>query len=122
MAEEPTQLALVSNLPTAPARARGTRLDRAWVPDPVFHREHGWTDAQANYELEKFRDHWCAKAGAGATKLDWDATWRNWLRKAAEMGQGPRSGGGATAWTPSTTTERVGTALRLADQLRAEGR
>ena len=27
-------------------------------------------------------DYWCAKPGADGTKLDWEATWRNWLRKA----------------------------------------
>ena len=29
---------------------------------------------------EQFRDYWSAKAGSGATKLDWQATWRNWVR------------------------------------------
>lgn len=29
---------------------------------------------------EKFRDYWTAKAGRDAAKLDWDATWRNWVR------------------------------------------
>lgn len=31
-----------------------------------------------------FCDYWLAKTGAGATKRDWPATWRNWCRKAAE--------------------------------------
>jgi nicotinamide mononucleotide adenylyltransferase len=30
---------------------------------------------------DQFRDYWIAKAGAGATKLDWEATWRNWVRR-----------------------------------------
>jgi uncharacterized protein YdaU (DUF1376 family) len=29
---------------------------------------------------EQFRDYWSAKAGSGSTKLDWQATWRNWVR------------------------------------------
>lgn len=29
---------------------------------------------------ERFRDHWIAKAGKDGVKLDWLATWRNWVR------------------------------------------
>jgi vancomycin resistance protein YoaR len=32
-------------------------------------------------EAQKFRDHWCATPGAKGTKLDWPATWRNWIRR-----------------------------------------
>lgn len=35
-------------------------------------------------ETEKFLDYW---RGNGGTKLDWDATWRNWIRKAVEFGK-----------------------------------
>lgn len=31
-------------------------------------------------EWSKFHDYWIAKAGINATKADWIATWRNWLR------------------------------------------
>jgi hypothetical protein len=27
-----------------------------------------------------FRDYWIAQPGAKGVKLDWDATWRNWVR------------------------------------------
>jgi hypothetical protein len=49
-------------------------------------------------EFERFRDYWHARAGPGAVKRDWSATWRNWCRKAAEGGvqNGQhRNGGGA---------------------------
>lgn len=29
---------------------------------------------------ERFRDHWIAKPGKDGRKLDWPATWRNWVR------------------------------------------
>jgi hypothetical protein len=29
---------------------------------------------------QRFRDYWLAKAGAHARKVDWLATWRNWVR------------------------------------------
>ncbi|SER19535.1 hypothetical protein SAMN04244573_03077 [Azotobacter beijerinckii] len=33
-------------------------------------------------EGEKFADHWHAASGKNAAKLDWLATWRNWVRNA----------------------------------------
>jgi hypothetical protein len=33
-------------------------------------------------ETEKFLDHWRA---VGKVRTDWDATWRNWIRKAVEF-------------------------------------
>lgn len=38
----------------------------------------------AKREAAKFRDYWKGKSGKDATKADWPATWRNWIRKAAE--------------------------------------
>lgn len=35
-------------------------------------------------ETAKFRDYWVAQGGQRGRKLDWVATWRNWMRKAAE--------------------------------------
>lgn len=42
-------------------------------------------------EAEKFHNFWLAKSGAGATKKDWQATWRNWCLTAEER-QGKRGG------------------------------
>jgi hypothetical protein len=44
------------------------------------------SDAMVREEADKFRDHWHAKAGQGATKLDWEATWRNWCRNSKSLG------------------------------------
>ena len=33
-------------------------------------------------ETERFRDYWTAVSGQRGTKLDWVATWRNWMRRA----------------------------------------
>jgi hypothetical protein len=30
--------------------------------------------------FDSFKDYWVAKAGAAGVKLDWQATWRNWVR------------------------------------------
>jgi hypothetical protein len=50
-------------------------------------------------ETEKFRDYFTS---TGATKVDWVATWRNWLRKAVEYearrGEGRRRGSDERPW------------------------
>jgi len=68
---------------------RGTRLS----PDFEAPGEWiGWAMREgldlltAEREIEKFKDYWCSKAGANATKVDWDATWRNWIRNAIDRG------------------------------------
>lgn len=75
-------------------RARATRLPPNWEPDDL-----DWGNAcvalgtpQAQAELAKFRDYWAAKAGAGGSKLDWSATWRNWVRKADEYAKSRGTG------------------------------
>ena len=69
------------------ARAKGSRLPADWR----LPRDWGeWASAQGldevstRREAEKFADYWRAKAGREAVKLDWGATWRNWVRKAVE--------------------------------------
>jgi hypothetical protein len=65
---------------------KGSRLSPDWRPN-----DDGWREAvrllgsqRAETELAKFRDYWIAKPGKDALKLDWDATWRNWVRTAGE--------------------------------------
>jgi len=60
----------------AKERTRASRLSIDWKPDASLNQD--------SFELAKFRDYWIAKAGKDAVKLDWDATWRNWLRKAGK--------------------------------------
>lgn len=84
-----TQPALVdvSQKPAAkPPASRGSRLSPDWqLPkswgDWALQQRTDWTPEAVRKVAETFRDHWVAKAGANATKLDWEATWRNWVRK-----------------------------------------
>ena len=39
-----------------------------------------WPAEKVRQEGASFRDYWAAKSGKEATKLDWEATWRNWCR------------------------------------------
>lgn len=63
----------------------GTRLPADWHPG-----DEGVAYAEARIpgrwerELEAFRDYWLAKPGKDGRKVDWLATWRNWIRKTEE--------------------------------------
>ena len=46
----------------------------------------GMTEEAVRWEADKFSDYWHSRAGRGATKMNWHATWRNWIRKNAESG------------------------------------
>ncbi|MCT2299777.1 hypothetical protein M3G04_02480 [Dietzia cinnamea] len=68
------------------ARKRATRIPEGFTPSPevieAMRAECPRVDLEA--ENRKFVDYWTAKAGKDATKLDWDATWRNWIRRAKD--------------------------------------
>lgn len=66
----------------APQRSRGSRLQPDWEPDPTLQ---AWAskerpDLDLDAVIEGFRDFWIAKPGKDGTKLDWPATFRNWVR------------------------------------------
>lgn len=90
----PAALALVSD--QAPGekapRRNGTRLPADWKPSSelIAAARAERPDIDLRVETAKFRDHWHAKAGRDAAKLDWDATYRNWIRNA----RGPTGFGG----------------------------
>ena len=70
---------------------RGSRLS----PDFFFPKE--WCDflveqrpeLNAQQTFEKFKDYWIAQAGQKGVKLDWFATWRNWVRSTNAPKQNP---------------------------------
>lgn len=61
---------------------RGTRLpaDFALPDDWIEFAEKSRPDLNPYDTGQRFIDHWHAKPGKDATKLDWFATWRNWVR------------------------------------------
>lgn len=76
-----------STPPSGASPARGKRLPEDWHPEqePELVKAIGGQQA-AKREWAKFRDYWLAKPGKDGRKTDWQATWRNWLRRAAESG------------------------------------
>lgn len=92
-----TRVPVANGDPREHARKRATRIpdDFAITPDmAAWGREHA-PHVNGAYETTKFVDYWRAKSGKDATKTDWPATWRNWMRKAQEDGRtrrGPTTG------------------------------
>jgi hypothetical protein len=66
--------------------ARGSRIPEDFQPDQEYATKL-IPDLDASAEAQRFRDYWQAKSGATATKLDWPATWRNWIRNCADSGR-----------------------------------
>lgn len=79
---------------------KGTRLTPEWVlsktlGDWALKEKPHLTADNIRRMAESFRDYWIATPGAKGVKLDWEATWRNWVRKDTTDWQ--KSTGGAIA-------------------------
>lgn len=74
------------------SKKNGSRLKNDWLPSAEcvqFATSLGLSQADIKIEADKFRDYWISKSGAAATKIDWTATWRNWIRNKRPSYQGP---------------------------------
>ena len=70
---------------------RGTRIENYLnqnfnsikIPEPFFEfaQENNFKPEQIQFHWNQFFDFWKSKSGKDATKLDWLATWRRWIRK-----------------------------------------
>jgi hypothetical protein len=72
--------------PTKGASNRGKRLSADWVlpkawGDWALEQRPQWDAEHVREVAMRFRNHWVAKSGKDATKLDWLATWQNWVLK-----------------------------------------
>jgi len=71
----------------SPTAKRGTRLAADWMPTQqtinAIKAECPHVDIEA--EHRKFIDYFTDKTGKDATKLSWEGTWRNWMRRAGEQ-------------------------------------
>ncbi len=63
-------------------RSRGSRLPSGWFPTEPLKAwaEKERSDLDVMVVIAKFRDYWIAVPGVRGCKLDWDATFRNWVR------------------------------------------
>ena len=70
---------------------RGSRLAQDWV---LSKSMGDWAtqerpDLDVRQVAEQFKDYWVAQAGQKGVKLDWDATWRNWVRNTKAVKANP---------------------------------
>ncbi len=66
---------------------KGSRLSPDWVLPGDWGDwaiSQGLPEMAVRREADRFRDYWLAKAGSGGVMLDWQATWRNWVRRALD--------------------------------------
>ena len=89
--DNPNQEPITNNQEPKVKANRGTRLD------PNFLYPEEWCtfcvktrpDLSAFDVWEQFRDYWIAQPGQKGVKTDWDATWRNWVRRQNAPRQNP---------------------------------
>ena len=60
---------------------KGTRFDLISIPeDWVLFCKKERSDLNPTVVFDGFRDYWVSVPGQKGVKLDWSATWRNWVR------------------------------------------
>lgn len=108
--------AATPNPPKAPKAAKASKsstatrlpddwqLPQSWGQWAMAERQDLSAD-DVRREAQVFADYWHAKAGADARKLDWQATWRNWVRRADGRATTPRRGAGGQAIDPHAPIE-----------------
>ena len=70
---------------TVSSKKKGSRLSPEWRLPKAWGEwamAEGAVEVEVRREADKFRDYWLGVAGSKGVKLDWQATWRNWIRKA----------------------------------------
>jgi uncharacterized protein YdaU (DUF1376 family) len=70
---------------------RGSRLTQDWF---LSKSMGDWAtqerpDLDVRQVADQFKDYWVAQAGQKGVKLDWDATWRNWVRNTKAVKPNP---------------------------------
>lgn len=70
------------------ARKRARRMPADYFPDIDYAVSAGLTPSEAKSEASAIRD-WSLSSPNGA-KLDWDATWRGWVKRALERRPRPK--------------------------------
>lgn len=69
-----------SRSPKASRLPADWKLPKTWGAWALAEQP-GWDEDRIRQTADSFRDYWIAKGGADARKVDWEATWRNWVRR-----------------------------------------
>ena len=97
-----------------PSASRGSRLDPSWLPskEDVAKIRSECPSIDPQREHVEFVDYWIGVPGAKGVKLDWPATWRNWMRRKQRDSQGAKQ-------TPTQKAQR--TVMLATDLVEIEG-
>jgi uncharacterized protein YdaU (DUF1376 family) len=110
--------------PAPPAKAKaekatGTRLPADWKPtaEDIEYCKTERPDLRVSLVATNFYDYWIAKSGKDATKVNWSATWRSWVRKEDARNAGRPSGSAAAplASQQQSTTDAAKRLLGFTD-------
>jgi len=89
------------------ASPNGSRLPLTELPDDwrtFCQTERPDLDPRKTWET--FHDYWIAQPGAKGRKIDWLATWRNWVRK-QDTARNGGIGNGRTSTRPTNSADRA---------------
>jgi len=102
------ELEKISQPKPATATVRSRQLPADWTPaeTTLAWQEEKFPDVEEAAERDKFADYWRAR---GDVRRDWDAAYRNWIRKADEFSKAGRPG---RANGPASRTTTIDTANR----------
>ena len=68
--------------PKTQKKKLGSRLAQDWIlsDDWEYWANKQRPELNAKLVADQFKDYWIAQPGQKGLKLDWEATWRNWVR------------------------------------------
>lgn len=95
---DPVELYPPYNPPKGETKKRATRIEDGWIPSQqvidTIRAEHPGLNLESEHKI--FMDYWLSAPDSKARKVDWDATWRGWMR---------RNGSKVTGGAPSRKTQ-----------------
>jgi hypothetical protein len=98
-------------------KAIGERLSVDWFL-PMDWGEwalnEGLSKDQIRTQADTFKDYWIAQPGAKGRKTDWQATWRNWIRKSRERENGNGYSKASGAANSDAAARQIAIAARFA--------
>lgn len=95
--------------PEKSIRQKGSRIPSEWkLTDDLLAMatSQGLSVSEANEQAVRFVDYWKGASGAKAVKVDWDATWRNWVRRSRDYGAKKNGSSNTKALHEMTAEER----------------
>jgi len=95
----------------------GERLSGEWFLPMEWGEwavNEGLSINQIRAQADTFKDYWIAQPGAKGRKTDWQATWRNWIRKSRERENGNGYSKASGAANSDAAARQIAIAARFA--------